>query len=109
MIDFDIMAGIARVEDAVKARRQAGPGAHVRGLDEVDCMATRTLFSRYVDVVLWSGEVDRDTYRAVRKALIMGRDAVAGGDPKIVDAVTKRVAEFEKFSAKHRVGAAVAA
>lgn len=105
MIDYDITSGIEAVTAAAsKLTKEKHGGCNARRLELLEqecCMETRTLFSRFIDVVLWSGELDPVTSRAVRGALHKGLSAI-NTSPDVKKSVRRRIEEFEVFVAEHR-------
>ena len=105
-IDYDIERELVSVDQAVADRRSAeGQTAQrLQELDEMVCLSSRALYSRYVDAIAWRGSVDDPTYEAVGRALSDSVASVTDSlDPNsIKQCVVRRLSDFEMFSAKLR-------
>lgn len=104
MIDYEISLITDALDEAVKKLQLAKAGKSSQQIERAEeqiCMETRTLFSKYVDIVLWSGELKSSTYRAVRKVIEAGCDAVSWRNTDTADSVKQRLGEFDRFSEGH--------
>src|SRR5271165_7213125 len=105
-IDYDIEREIESVKQAVSQRCETRrhDAATLRELDELVCMTSRTLYSRFVDSVAWRDSADEETYEVVRAALLSARDCIPPKDYRskkpnpIRESVARRYSDFEQFA-----------
>jgi hypothetical protein len=105
MVDHEITTIAAAIDEASKKLAAARAGNAIVEIEKIErtiSVQAGSLFSRYVDVVLWSDGFDKAMYLTTRGALKKGCDAVSWRATDDAASVKGRLDEFEKFSDKHR-------
>ncbi len=109
-IDFDIRTQLDAATKILRERGAARSGPQFERLEELDemvCMESRALYSRYVATAAWRGSIDANTYETVRDTLQKAVECLPENDYRekekpyaVRQSVEKRLADFEQFSAR---------
>src|ERR1039457_5492145 len=100
MIEHEIGMIIDAVKVAAEKLRSARTRTQMENAEDELCIETRSLFTRYVDMVLWTGEFDETVRKRVHTAMTMGQTDVHGRRTGAANSIRRRLVEFESFSAE---------
>lgn len=104
-IDHEIQAELESLNDAIRARLEIGSEAASQNdayrAEEMICIRSRSLYSKYVDNVLWSGYSDPNVRQIVGDALSKATHSLTVNE-RCKQSVENRLHEFEAFSKRAR-------
>src|SRR6266850_6741219 len=98
-INLEVKDRIDAVIKAIEARRlfrEEPDAAHLREqiqAEEMICIQSRALYSKFIDTSLWRGEVDREAVEMVRNALSLAKKCLTA-DENCRNAVNARLSDF---------------
>lgn len=108
MIEHEIDALLTVIRVASNRLNDAtAPTDKLRAEDDL-CVETRSLFTRYVDMVLWTGELQKSTHQRIRNGIACAAKAVGKRNTPAATSIRRRLVEFDEFTAEQRKRLAIA-
>jgi len=98
-----IIEAVKNALNRLSVEREAQNTSLAADAEEDLCLESRTLFARYIDIVLWSGEFDKILFRRVEGAINASVEAVVESHSEAAESIRLRSTEFQQFARKHEL------